>query len=82
MVRTSTLGKAQGARLKRELLFEGFYWLSSWDRMLRRTVLYGYRPFQAFLWLLAFFIVGTFIFGTADGEGAMKPNDSGIWLWG
>ena len=50
------------------------------DIIFRNTIRYGYRPFWALGWLGAIMVLGMFLFSSADGNGAFKPNDSRVWL--
>jgi hypothetical protein len=51
-----------------------FFALRVWDGILAWVVGYGRKPQNAALWALGFWLVGAFIFGTAGGHGAIKPN--------
>jgi hypothetical protein len=45
----------------------------AWNSLLRWTVGYGYRPWQAGLWLLALWLVGTLIFDRTHANGLVTP---------
>jgi hypothetical protein len=45
----------------------------AWNSLLRRTVGYGYRPWQAGLWLVALWLVGTLVFATTHANGQVTP---------
>jgi hypothetical protein len=47
------------------------------DAALAATLRYGHRPMLAFLWLGAFFLLGTLLFGQVERADALKPNNSG-----
>jgi hypothetical protein len=48
-------------------------WEKSLSRMLQVTVGYGYKPFLAVIWLLAFWLVGWFVFAGLYQSGRLVP---------
>jgi len=54
----------------------GWRWLS-WlaDFLMCATVAYGHKPLRAFIWLLAFWLIGVGVFSNAAQRHAIKPND-------
>ena len=55
------------------------YWwrlnlLRVWDGVVGATIGYGRRPERAALWAVGFLLMGWFIFASAGGHGAIKPN--------
>lgn len=54
-------------------------WLERrWLKFLGGTVGYGYRPWRALLWSLAFVLAGAVIFYSAEHAGYMAPRDGSI----
>jgi hypothetical protein len=45
----------------------------AWNSLLRWTVGYGYRPWQAGLWLAALLLIGTMVFATTHAHGQITP---------
>jgi hypothetical protein len=45
----------------------------AWNSLLRWTVGYGYRPWQAGLWLVALWLIGTLIFAGTHANGQVTP---------
>jgi hypothetical protein len=51
---------------------------SLWDVFLHFAVGYGYKPWRAFYWSLAFFAFGWLTFATAANLGYMAPRESSV----
>ncbi|MBF0269622.1 MAG: hypothetical protein HQL44_13640 [Alphaproteobacteria bacterium] len=55
-----------------------FRWL--WNHVLEATIGFGYTPWRAAIWLACFWLLGSVMFGWAQGVGAVA--DSGLALTG
>ena len=48
-----------------------------WHAFLGWTIGYGYRPWQAVVWMLLFLAIGSVVFGVANGNGRLDPVKEG-----
>ncbi|MCX7304017.1 MAG: hypothetical protein NTV73_06730 [Hyphomicrobiales bacterium] len=63
--------RARRARAKNPFLHAA---LAATDGVLAVTVRYGRQPLLALLWLCLFWAIGVLLFGSAQRNGALKPN--------
>lgn len=55
------------------------WWRRVWNRVMRVSAGYGYRPSLSIYWLLGLWLAGALVFGAADLNGSVKPNSDRIW---
>lgn len=71
---TDRIDRVSGARAP----IWDYWWrlnlLRVWDGVVGATIGYGRRPERAALWAVGFLLMGWFIFASAGGHGAIKPN--------
>ena len=55
-------------------------WGRTWNHILEITVSYGYEPWRALRWAIAFWLLGITLFDAGFRDGLMSPADSRVFL--
>lgn len=55
------------------------WWRRVWNRVMRESAGYGYRPSLSLRYLAGLMLIGMLFFGGADLLGAVKPNSARVW---